>query len=72
MKNKFLFQGRLSLFLIVVMMFILAPWLLKFDSLPHLVIGSINTLPKIIGLNIFSEALNGPTQGTLQIRTSMA
>ena len=46
-------------------------WLLEFDSPPQLVIRSIKTLPKIVGLNIFYEALKWPTRGTLQMRGSI-
>ena len=48
-----------------------ANWLLKCDSPPQLVIGSIKTLPEqIMRLNNFCKTLKMPTKSILQIRTS--
>ena len=46
-------------------------WLLKFDSLPQLLIRSIKTLSQNNGAEYLFEAVKGPTQGILQIRTSI-
>ena len=49
-----------------------AHWLLKCDFPPQLVIRSIKTLPEqIMGLNLFCKTLKRPTNGILQVRTSI-
>ena len=78
-KNLFQFDERYVLIAGVVKLIFdrchlthfLPNWLLKFDSPPQLVIRSTKALLKTKGAEDLCEGLKEPTQGTLQIRTSM-